>query len=272
MNGTIQSPLVVLEATGPVGAGVVAAALAARRPVIAVDSDAAALRRLTRAHAAAALTGLQGSARDEAAAAALAADLRALDRPLGGVVAALDGGLLRGRLLDLPVDASCRRFEAALAPQLSAARHLLPLLAEAGRGGYVLIGGPGAEHPWAGYGHPSVIEAALRMLARVLHGEARALGVRLQLLSVDTPSWGVHAGLPRADWPSALDVGQRALELLAPGAPADAVVEFRARGSTPSAPAFNRPLNPTNSATDAARDAPAAAGSALNPSYHEASS
>src|SRR3546814_13447028 len=69
-----------------------------------------------------------------------------------------------------------------------AARHLLPLLAEHGHGGYVLIGGPGAEHPWAGYGHYSIGAAALRMLARVLHDEARTLPVRVQLLAIDSPA------------------------------------------------------------------------------------
>lgn len=227
MNGTIDLPVVILDAAGVIGRGLVAAALAARRAVIAVDRDAKALATLAAAHPRADLTTLTGAAGGDAGGAALAAALRALQRPLGGIFAAVDVGLLRGRLLDLPVARSCRQFEAALAPQLAAARHLLPLLAEGGRGGgYVMIGGPGGAHPWAGYGHRSMIEAALRMLAQVLHCEARPLGVRVQLLSVDTPAWGVHAGLPRTDWPSALDIGQQALRLLAPGAPTSAVIDF----------------------------------------------
>lgn len=242
MSGTIRAPLVVLDAAGLIGGGVVAAAIGARWPVIAVDRDRKALRELAAAQAPGMVTAVPGSAHDEAAATGLSAALRGLHRPLGGVVAAVDGELLRGRLLDLTVDASCRRFEAALGPQLAAARHLLPLLAEGGRGGsYVLIGGPGGVHPWAGYGHSSVTEAALRMLARVLHCEARAFGVRVQLLSLDTPAWGVHAGLPRADWPSALDVGRHALDLFAPGAPTDAVIEFGSRRA--AAPLANADTN-----------------------------
>ena len=66
--------------------------------------------------------------------------------------------------------------------QLALARHLIPLLAEAGRNGrYVIIGGPGSEAPWAGYGLRSVAMAATRMLAQVLHGEAQSLGVRVHL-------------------------------------------------------------------------------------------
>lgn len=265
MSGTMLTPLVVLDAAGPIGGGVVAAAVAAHRPLVAVDADPAALRRLAATYPQAALTLLQGSAREEGAAAELSAALRLLDLPLGGVIAAVDGELLRGRLLDLPVDASCRRFEAALAPQLAAARHLLPLLADGGRGaGYVLIGGPGGVHPWAGYGHPSVTEAALRMLARVLHGEARPLGVRVQLLSLDTPAWGVHAGLPRADWPSALDIGRHALDLFSQGAPTDAIVEFDAK----RAPGVRHAPSPPDSAT---RDARALPDTASNTSHHEVS-
>lgn len=248
MIGTMLAPVVVLEATSAVGDGVVAAALGLRWPVVAVDPDAVALKKLAVRHAHAALTLLPGSARDETAAAELAVALRSLGRPLSGVIAVHDSGLLRGRLLDLTADASCSQFDAALAPQLAAARHLLPLLAEGARGGgYVLIGGPGGVHPWAGYGHSSVTEAALRMLARVLHCEARQLGVRVQLLSLDTPAWGVHVGQPRAHWPSALEIGRHALELLVPGAPADAVIEF---GNRRAAPPGNSALYSNGSAAD----------------------
>jgi len=265
MSGIMFSPLVVLDAAGPIGGGVVAAAVAAHRPIVAVDPDPAALRALAATYPQAALTLLQGSAREEGAAAKLSAALRSLDLPLAGVIAAVDGELLRGRLLDLPVDASCRRFEAALSPQLAAARHLLPLLADGGRGaGYVLIGGPGGVHPWAGYGHPSVTEAALRMLARVLHGEARPLGVRVQLLSLDTPAWGVHAGMPRADWPSALDIGRHALDLFNPGAPTDAIVEFSAKRTSDARPDISLPGSET-------RDARTQPDTVSNTSHHEVS-
>src|SRR3546814_1827854 len=83
------------------------------------------------------------------------------------LVAAIRGDIERGRLIDQPEEFLRRRLDEDLLPHLFAARHLLPLLAGHGHGGYVLIGGPGAEHPWAGYGHYSIGAAALRMLARV---------------------------------------------------------------------------------------------------------
>jgi len=53
------------------------------------------------------------------------------------------------------------------------------------------------------------------MLLRVLHDEARALGVRVQLLAVEKPARtgreGEHAC---AHWPSAVAIGRRAIELV----------------------------------------------------------
>lgn len=215
MNGTIKAPLIVLGATGAVGRGVVQAAVAAGRPVIAVARDRRALKALQAGHPQAAVTTLVGSVANDAEGARLADALRDLQRPPLGVVAAICGRSEGGRLLDRPAAFLQRRLDEDLLPHLAAARHLLPLLAEADRGGsYVLIGGPGSEHPWAGHGHRSIGEAALRMLARVLHDEARALSVRVQLLSIPSPVCTDynrdHAG---PQWPSALAVGQRALAM-----------------------------------------------------------
>src|SRR3546814_2125575 len=72
----------------------------------------------------------------------LAQRLRDLDRPISGVVAAIRGDIERGRLIDQPEEFLRRRLDEDLLPHLFAARHLLPLLAGHGHGGYVLIGGP----------------------------------------------------------------------------------------------------------------------------------
>lgn len=228
MSGTIaigggHGPVVVLDAAGVIGRGLLAAALEAGHAVVAVDSHPAALAGLAAEHARERLSTLVGSATGEVDAGALAARLGHLGRPPVAVLAAVDASGLRGRLLDQPAEATCAGLQAALAPQLNAVRHLLPLLR--GGGQYVLVGGPGGVHPWAGHGQRSLVEAALRMLARILHDEAHASGIRLQLLSVATPTCGMNAGPPRPHWPSALQIGQRALRLLdeAPGEP---VVDF----------------------------------------------
>lgn len=225
-----RTPIVVLGATGGVGRGVVQAALATGRPVIAVARDKAGLQCLRGKHPDDDLTVVPGSVSSDADGARLVKALRKLGRPIGGVIAAVSGGVSRGRLLDHPAAFLRQRLDEDLLPHLAAARHLLPLLAEADRGGtYVLIGGPGADQPWAGYGHRSIATAALRMLARVLHEEARGLRVRVQLLAIESP---VCTELNRThaceQWPSALAVGQRAVALVEPTGtqPAQAVVRY----------------------------------------------
>lgn len=258
-----RGAVVVLDAAGVIGRGLLAAALEAGHPVLAVDRNPAALASLAAEHPRGSLSLLAGSASGEADARALASALRRTGQPLAAVLAAVDASRLRGRLLDQPADATCAALQSALEPQLAAVRHLLPLLRGGGR--YVLVGGPGGLHPWAGHGQRSLAEAALRMLARVLHDEARAIGVGLQLLSVATPTAGLHAGPPRAHWPSALQIGQRAMRLFAETG-GEAVVDFALQPLDPEPLAAASPAG-------CLRDARALLGRlvAASPTYKEAS-
>jgi NAD(P)-dependent dehydrogenase (short-subunit alcohol dehydrogenase family) len=234
VNGIIESGtvpvLVVVGATGTIGRGVVAAAVAAGRPVVAVARSADGLQALRAAHPGADLSLVAASLSSDGDAAALADRLRASGRVVCGVIAAVCGAPMRGRVLEEPADFLRRKLDDDLLPHLFAARHLLPLLAADPRGGYVLVGGPGGEHPWAGYGHGSIAAAALRMLARVLHDEARALDVRVHLLSVDSPAaTDANRGHACPQWPAAEAIGRRALALVERGGgppPEPAVVRF----------------------------------------------
>lgn len=211
----MNAPVLILGATGSVGRGLVAAAVAAGRAVIAVARDKPGLQQLQADFPAADITALPGSVASDAQGARLAKAVQRLGRPLSGVMVAVCGGGGRGRLLDQPANALRDSLRDDLLPHLVAARHLLPLLAASQRGGYVLIGGPGGEQPWAGYGCRSINAAALRMLARVLHDEARAHAVRVQLLLVDTPVRSdANIGHACPQWPSAFAVGERALALV----------------------------------------------------------
>jgi len=226
----MKSQLIVLGATGCIGRRAVAAALEAGRGVVAVARDGAELQALRSAHAdyGKALTTLDASVSSDVAAADLAARIRATGLPVDGVIAAIGGDTVRGRLLDQPAEFLRHRLDEDLLPHLFAARHLLPLLAESQRGGYVLIGGPGADQPWAGYGHRSIGAAALRMLARVLHDEARACAVRVQLLAVDSPArTDSNARHACSQWPSADAIAHHAVAMTAGAEPPQhAIVRF----------------------------------------------
>lgn len=212
MNGTISPPILpsvlVLGADREFGRGVVAAATAIHRPVIATGADADALADLRGRHPDADLTLIAGHSRNDDAAMTLAAAVRALDRPLAAVIAAIVPPAQRGRVLDQPVDALREAIDQSLIAHAAAARHLLPLLNRCNRGGaYVMVGGPGSRSPWAGYGHRSVAAAALRMLAQALHNEAATLSLRLQLLCIE------DALDDEASAPMARVIGSKALSL-----------------------------------------------------------
>lgn len=212
----MKSPVVVLDAARGAGRGVVQAALEEGRGVIAVSLDPSELHGLRKRYPGADLNIVAGSIADEASAAALASALRELERPIAGVVLCTCSEPLPGRVLDHSTDELQRRLETDLMPQLAAARHLIPLLAESGRnGGYVVIGSPGSENPWSGYGHRSIAASAISMLVRVLHDEARQLGVRVQLLGVTRPvRTAENDALACEGWPCATAIGEQALALI----------------------------------------------------------
>jgi len=244
----MKPALIVVGATGGVGRGVVRAALDRGHAVVAVARHAAALDALRLDHPRANLTCMPGSVASDGEGAALATRLRDLRRPVSGIVVSVCGQAQGGRVLDRPADFLRRKLDDDLLPHLAAARNLLPLLAERGRGSYLLIGGPGSEHPWAGYGHRSIGAAALRMLARVLHDEARAVDVRVQLLTVDVPVCTGSMEAPASPrWPSALAIGQHAVALVEQAAPAAPVVHYEPARSPAFGPDGNTPADGCNS-------------------------
>jgi len=236
----MKGSVVIVDAANHLGHALVEAALFQGWPTVAVSSDSQALAALRERYLDTQFVTLVGSVDNETQSAALAAALRDLDRPLAGIVIAHTREPQRGRVLDLPAQQLLKRIEADLLPQIAAARHLLPLLAAADRNGsYVVVGSPGSEHPWAGYGHRSIAAAAVNMLVRVLHDEARAFCVRVQLLA---PSRPVRTDENRAGacegWPTAIAIAQKTLALIeqAEGRnSADAVVRFASAPTRASA-------------------------------------
>lgn len=223
VHGTIGVPIAVVGATGTIGREIARTLVASGRPVVAVAPDYERVEALRLAHPAGAVNAIAARIIDDRDAARLAAQLRALRRPLGGVVIAFPFGQMvrtaageRSRLLDQTTDALRECLDQVLLPQFALARHLVPLLAESGRNSsYVIVGGPGSEVPWAGYGHRSVAMAATRMLAQVLHDEARPLDVRVHLLSIDSPIRGERPEAHECpEWPTASGIAKRVVQLV----------------------------------------------------------
>jgi NAD(P)-dependent dehydrogenase (short-subunit alcohol dehydrogenase family) len=237
----MAKPVLVLGAGGELGSAVVSALLGRGRPVIAVAAERADLDGLSRPADGPELLRLSGHTGSETAAAVLANAVRLLRRPPNAVVAMIGGAYTPGRLLDHPVDKLRRKLDEDLFPHLIAARHLLPVLADTGApGNWLLLGGPAADTPWAGYGHLSVAQAALRMLARALREEMLGSAVRVQQLSVCAPLHTTDKfDCAGAAWPLPEEVGEQVADLIACPA-ADAVVRHDRRHR----PALN-PNSPT---------------------------
>jgi len=232
--GTIRKTVVVLGATSAAGRGAVRAATAAGRRVVAVAPDRAGLAGLRALYPASDLVVRIARFATDAESARLVAWLRSEDRPIDGVIDAMPAGPGRGRVIDQPTEVLRDTLATDLLPHLSAARHLIPLLADAWRGGsYVLIGGPGSEAAWLNYGRRSIAAAALRMLASVLHDEAQALDVRVQMLLLETPVRGETCAAHQCPhWLSGDAIGERALQLIerdGAGKPAHPVVYYGRR-------------------------------------------
>jgi NAD(P)-dependent dehydrogenase (short-subunit alcohol dehydrogenase family) len=247
IHGTVAAPVVVVGATGTIGRRIVRGLVGAGRAVVAIAPHRDRLESVRREHAAGAVTISPQWLRTDADASQLAGTLRALGRPIAGVVVAIATHTDRGRLIDRTTEQLRDCLDQTLLPQLAIARHLIPLLADSARNGsYVMIGRPGSEAPWAGYGHHSVAMAAVRMLAHALHDEARSLGVRVHLLSVDAPvRSGAAAAHECPEWPTADGIAQRVVELI-DQAPSDAppapIVRCGRQSAAPGIPAFLKSL------------------------------
>ena len=211
----------VVGATGTIGKALVRQLVASGQPVVAVAPRSEQLATLRDVAEPVAVTTIVGRVESDADAKLMADRLRELGRPLAGVVVAFpcgrfaEVGAERGRVLDLATDDLRDCLQQTLLTQHALARHLIPLLAESGRNAtYVIVGGPGSETPWAGYGHRSIAMAATRMLARVLHDEALPSGVRVQLLSIDAPVRGDRPAAHECpEWPAASDVARHVARL-----------------------------------------------------------
>lgn len=219
MNGLpAREHVAVLGASGGVGRAIVAALLARGHRVAAVARRKEPLQALAeRLAPAERLSLLPRPIVREADAAQLARELRALKQPVTAVVSALRGNIGSARLLDRSGPDLLGILEQELVTPFLAAKHLLPLLAEARPGGghYLLLSGPMAACAWSGYGHVSIAAAGLQMLMRVLREEAKELPVAVQQLQIGTPVRSeANQDCACPEWIGADDVAERVVELV----------------------------------------------------------
>jgi 3-oxoacyl-[acyl-carrier protein] reductase len=124
------------------------------------------------------------------------------------VVPSINGDYSDNRILtELPLEVWERVLRDNLTSHFITAQTFLPVLAKAGKGSYVFIGGQAADQPAAHYGPVCVAAAAQLMMARVMIEEYKGKGVRIYefiLGMVNTRARSEHG---RAQWITPEEVG-----------------------------------------------------------------
>jgi len=209
--------VIVLGATGNIGREITAQLVTRNYRVVAVARNVERLKALAaRLNARERLSIVPGSVESEFKADQLARAIREQGHPITAVVSALRGPVESGRLLSRSAPEFVHSLEADVVAPFIAAKHFLPLLAEAGPGGlYLLLGGPMAACAWSGYGHLSVAASALQMLTHVIREEAKELPVTVQELQIGTPVRSEsNAECSCPDWIGADEVARRVVTLI----------------------------------------------------------
>lgn len=229
----MKSSVIVVGASGGIGSEVVANLLAEGYPVVGVGRHRDTLLDLAdRLQRPAGLTLLPASVESESASRDLVQQLTNLRRRFAGAIVAIGPPRDCGRLLDRDEVFLEDRLHAHVVTQFSAARHLIPFLAQNSPNAlYLSVSSAATEHPWAGFGHFSIANAALRMLAKVVHAESRDLPVRVQQLALAglVRTWRNESCACNA-WLEADAVGRAAIDLLQHSDGSAAVLELRPGG------------------------------------------
>ena len=208
--------VVVLGATGNIGREITAQLIASGHRVVAVARNPERLKALAASLGSERLSIRSGSVDTDSNAERLTLWIREQGHRVSAVVSSLRGPLSSGRLLSRPAPDFVRSLEGDVVAPFIAAKHFIPLLAEAGPGGlYLFLGGPMASCAWSGYGHLSVAAAGLQMLTNVIREEVKELPVTVQELQIGTPvRSAANAECSCPEWIGADDVARRVVTLI----------------------------------------------------------
>jgi NAD(P)-dependent dehydrogenase (short-subunit alcohol dehydrogenase family) len=207
--------VLVIGGAGDVGQGIVAVLLKAGDRVIAAGRNGQRLRELTeRLGSPAALRTVQGSVESEGTAAALLTAVREGGDRLDTVITTVNAPMKTGvPLFDRSPDDLTQVLRANLITHFVAAKTFIPAIVTGGV--YMSIGGGLADFVRPGFGHHSMVQAALRMMLRTLTVELkdRPVVVR-ELLIASMVNGASRRSIAQPEWVTDLDVGEHVRAIL----------------------------------------------------------
>ncbi len=178
---SLNKRIVIAGATGSVGEGLTAEFLRQGHHVIAVVRNEEKKDKLVADLASQAinidrLSFILGTYSNESEIKELQSQLAGAG-PIDIAVASLGGWYHGGHLYELPVEDMTNVLESGLQSHLYFSKVILPLLKAQQKGAYILINGGASEFAVPHSGIISVVAAAQKMMAQVLHNELRPYGV-----------------------------------------------------------------------------------------------
>jgi NAD(P)-dependent dehydrogenase (short-subunit alcohol dehydrogenase family) len=207
--------VLVIGGAGDVGQGIVAVLLKAGYRVIAAGRNQERLRGLAqRLGSPAALQAVQGSVESDGTAAALLEEIREGGDTLESVITTVNAPMRTGvPLFDRSPDDLAYVFRVNLITHFVAARTFIPAIATGGV--YMSIGGGLADFVRPGFGHHSMVQAALRMMLRTLAVELtdRPVMVR-ELLIASMVNGESRRSIAQPEWITDVDVGEHVRAIL----------------------------------------------------------
>jgi len=223
-----KGTLLVIGAAGDVGQGIVAAALASGRRVIASGRGNEKLQRIAALHPGAAMACVAGDIATETGAAALWDEAAKKFGGIDAVVVSIRTATKRQPLMDWCAEDLCASLIGELLLHFIAARIFVPRLPQGGL--FVGIGGGTADFIIPKLAHVSMSQAAQRMMYRGLAREHRGGAEIRELIVVSMVNGESTRQDAKSEWVSDVEIGWHVCAILdAPAAFPGPVLQLKSR-------------------------------------------
>jgi NAD(P)-dependent dehydrogenase (short-subunit alcohol dehydrogenase family) len=228
-----KEALLVVGAAGNVGRGIVAAALASGRNVVAAELKQEWLGSLQEQHKGEAFAGVVGDLSTEAGAAALWEAARARFGGIDHVIVSVNVPVRVRPLMEFHADELTHVLAGNVVTHFVAAKVFLPLMPAHGL--LIGIGGGTADFIFPQQAHISMGQAAMRMMYRGVAKEVKSGAQAHELMIVSMVAHEANRDIAQPDWITNVEVGKHVCAILdAPAKFPKPVLHLRSRAQVGS--------------------------------------